>query len=504
MSAGLTALLLSTLLARDALAGKEESVRRLLALGRPEAAQRRCGGASLPSAATELREACAEAYWTTAVKTDTLAGWVRFQQDWAGTRRGADGFEQEARLALRELGEDAPEHHYQGWLDRYGTTGLAPRAEAHMARAGISAALADPSRIPAAVSAYRDHPDLVRLVERWPERFARVSVRDDVPAVTLDPPMPVQSFAAWAAAAPDGSVIDWAEVAILHLLELGLPREVVDALEYPPCPVPGWVLGASVTVGARTWFQPLEGSSACRSVALQVRDGHVVALQGIPLAAPDEPAVTSGNVLVPLAGPPGPPVLVGTAVQHVVGSCWLVIPLTGAIPYFTSQSASGLPLTPRLGVAEGDVVHVSQVLATATNLPVSALAAEPVFRATNPTPIEMGPLTRPEVKQVASDLATQGIPLVPARAWKVTMTGPSPQLVVEGTLADRPVRAVLNAERGVWRAHVWEGPPGEVTAFRWSGRGYVGWRSKGQPASTLARHEWVHFDDRGLVREAEP
>lgn len=340
------------------LAGKADSIKQLLELGRPEVAQQKCArsGAELSSADPALRELCAEAFWSEAVQADSVTAWLRYQQTWAGTAFADDAREQEARVALRELGQDAPEHSYRGWLDQYGGTQVAARADELLVKAAIRGALDDPKAAVDVARQYPDHPDVLQLVARHPSRFLKVELDGTRPQVIVDPPLAAidGASARWAVQFEGGAVVEWEQAVILHLEAQGLDRPTIERLgdderPFVPCPVDGadWTLGVTVDIGGSPAFLRHPGPEVCREawpVFAVFRGDRPIAWSDSPgrvvhFAEQDARELSGGGASVKLIGPSGPPQIGGPAtVGQPVGTLFLVTPLSGGVPYYVAQA----------------------------------------------------------------------------------------------------------------------------------------------------------------------
>lgn len=413
-SSTVVTLLAASLLAPGAAhAGRADGVKRLIDLGQVEAAQKRCerNGGILSVADPDLRAVCAEAWWSRAAQEDTVRAWIRYQQVWAGTALAAEAREQEARAALRDLGQGAEPYHYQAFVDRYGDTKFASQAQGMMVQSSIQDALDDPDKAVATARRFPDHPDALLLLKAHPSRFLHVkleprppgprtvgptgsmgTVTPVTPVVTVDPPiLKAPPAARWAVQYEDGAVAPWDQIAEAHLRELGLGQPAIDALkrrhggELLPCPAPGagWTLGVAVDIGPDTVFLPSRGVDACHNqpTFLVLRGGKLAAISAAPghlLEIAREGVPRTDGAPIELLGPVGEPVLTESAVVQPVGRLHLVTPPSGGMPWYEAQAPSSAPI-PLSGATLGSSPLPGgwSVVASGTAIQPGAVASTP-------------------------------------------------------------------------------------------------------------------------------
>jgi hypothetical protein len=525
-------------------AGPEIAVERLLDADRPAAAQRRCEQhqAWLSEAPVVLREVCAEAMWIRAAEEGTFAGWVKFQQDWAGTRRGAVGREMEATVRLNELGDEASEADYSTWLDSYATTGVATRARELQARAAIGSVrtLDDARRV---AREYPDAAGLEAMLVPWFEAFVHLKVDGERVDVRLEPEVDLPGSALrveWAGRL-DGKVLGWDGTVLRQFDAEGVPRELStrlarggDGLWFPPCSLPGVELGIRVTYGTLVAFFPRERPCGnAPPVYVSEQGGVMVALSPWPRARVSFPVAGDTaaehqadgvHTRVVVLGEPtadvwidGEQVLQAMKTSAEGARIWLARPLAGGLPWYTSappgESAFALP--PRaVGAPVVDGQGLDRELPPGRVLRWSPLlqellglnASNPALKASpTPAPAERTvaagepapPLIAEDLSRLGQELAAFGIE--PVEAWRVALTPDlGLEVVFRGSVQGAPVKGVFDplADGGT-RVAVWfdDLPGGRAVRPRAdSGVGF-GWTAAGGRST-----ESLRVDGRGLIR----
>ncbi len=362
--------------------GRADTVQKLLDSSRVEDAQKKCEkwDAWLSDTEAELREVCAEAMWARAVQTDTFAAWVRFQTDWAGTPKAEAAFDMEARVHLRDIGDEAEELVYAGFLKKYGETTAAPEARALQAKA----AMREVDSAEDAKKVAREYPDaegLATIVKPYFDAFVVVDVDPETHRIDarLEPEvrLPGSVLTVEWGVRRDTGIQPWVGAAVGHLDELNVPRATSVALarkpasdapegepppvKYPPCTLPDVDVGVHVKYGAIEAFVPTSVDCGGEDPAFAaVRDGQLVGLTLVPgidyrFATDRDAAIEwvrgDSRVRIPLLGTAKNEVkAVGPVLGQAVGRVFLVTPLAGGLPWYVlagpPDSAVSLPRDP--------------------------------------------------------------------------------------------------------------------------------------------------------------
>lgn len=341
-------------------AAKADTVERLLADGKTEAAQARCERweAWGPDEESAIREVCAQAFWPRAVKANRRADWARYRQQWSGTQSATDALPLEAKAALAETPSDTGEGALVDLAAFYKDT---PTAEAFRDRAA-AAAIRDASTGEAAravATRWAGHPGLAQLVQTFPEAFVKVAVEGRTVTWSVDPPVPLEGdlkpTVKWVAQWADGRTKLWDEAARELLLTWGVPASALalfpTATERPSLPVcftpgrpSGWGPGVELTLGETRLFHPVAWDEGCgpdalpsfvlvdqgEVTALSLRPGHRVELRRSVQA--DGRRQTRGY----LSGTGSTPLLWNGLVYERVGTAWAVAPLSGGTVWATA------------------------------------------------------------------------------------------------------------------------------------------------------------------------
>jgi len=359
-----TTLVLGALLPGLALAGKADGVEKLMELGKLETALVKCErlGATYSSSDQDLREICAEAYYEKAQEKNTVGAWIRFQQTWAGTSWIGPARELEGAAALRELGEGAEEHQYQSFMDRYGDTKYALKAEQMMMDAAVTGVdnAKDAVRV---ARKYPNHRLTPQLVEKYLTSFIRMDINGTDISVTIEPAisMPGKSpQGKWVASYSEAVFVDWNQNAEGHLKDIGASQMFIDRAKgnsagqvFQPCQIPEaeWELGILVELGDTRQFFPNAGVESCKRrpwPGFTVHNhGTLDALSLGPeltLRFPTDPASQAFgwgpqdvDTKIYIAGPSGKPILVGPVIGQKVGNLFLLHPTAGGMPWYVSQ-----------------------------------------------------------------------------------------------------------------------------------------------------------------------
>ena len=361
------------ILSTPARAGKADSVDRLVFDGKHEAAQTRCERWEAWDSREEhdVREACAQAFWPIAEARDTRAAWADFRAKWTGTETSARARSREAAAALRELPRDADEALLMELRGVYAGTPAAEDLEERAAAAAMrDAATARDAR--QAAQRWPDHPDLGRLVARFPSAFLTVEVDGRRVNWTVDPPVALTGTDAvavrWVARKSSGETRAWDLAAKDLLVAWGVPEATAKALPegereplLPICWVPGqpagWRAGVELSVGDGRLFHPIGWDDGCGPepfpVFLSLRGGRVIGISlrpGHSLDLTETRRDGLRNTRAWMSDPPGTPMLWNGWVHERVGSAWLVTPLSGGQPWatLTAPPSTAVPLTSAL------------------------------------------------------------------------------------------------------------------------------------------------------------
>ena len=375
MLAGLVLAMLA--LPRAALAGKTETIERLVADAKLEAARIKCDkwqAHLLEEEDTQpLREACAEAWWSAAEATDSEQAWSDFRAKWQGTSWDGRAKEKAGAAALRDLPERASEGDIQLLAARYANTSSGPALATAVADAAVRDARngEDALRV---VEKWPEHPGVPGMVERFPAQFLRVSVKGRKVDVSTEPVIaltgPLAPKVRWVLRDASGAKQDWDAAAGDWLEEWGVPRTVTAARPVPTdgapslplCSVPGLSSGVGpgveVAVGKGALLHPLPWGKGCgpsdwpaflsledgKLRGLSLRPGHFVDLTS--------EADSSGrqNIRGYLGQPAGIPQLHSGVVLQQLGPAWIASPVNGGMPWATAKppSARSLPVTEAL------------------------------------------------------------------------------------------------------------------------------------------------------------
>jgi hypothetical protein len=351
-----------------ALAGREDTIRRLMLEGKTETAQERCTKWEAPTNLEEplVREACAQAYWRQAERIDSVEGWISYALTWKGTEWATTAFSREAEAALRDLPEEADEATILDMATRYAGTKIEPELRAR----AIDAAYRDVKSSKAAVDVvnrYPDHPGRPGLVERFPEGFFTLTVTGRAVKWQMAPafrlPSTLEPTLTWVAREPSGRSRPWDTAATELLIAAGVRPETIAAVQpaaggeegprLPICWVPGmpegWTPGVELKVGKGTVFRPVGWDKDCGPEAwpiflvtrgsavagLSTRPGRRVDVLGPEVA--DKATIRSH--VKPLVG--GEAVLEGGAiVLPAANLTWLYFPTSGGAAWVSNRGPS--------------------------------------------------------------------------------------------------------------------------------------------------------------------
>jgi len=369
--------LLALALPSSALAGKIDTVQRLIADAKLETAQIKCDKwqAHMMESDEEqpIREVCAEAWWPVSEATDTEQSWSDFRAKWQGTTWDLRAKEKGAAAAFRDLDKQSTEADIKMLADRYASTSIAPSLLAAVADAAVRDATdgADALRI---VETWPNHEGVPGLVERFPKQFLRVAVKGREVKVTTEPPIALSGALTpkvrWVVRDAAGAQQDWDVAAGGWLAEWGVPATVTAARPVPTdgapslplCSVPGLPSGVGpgveVSVGGGRLLHPLSWGKGCGPADwpafLSLTDGD---LRGISLRPGHFVDLTSEadksgrkNIRGHLGQPAGIPQLHNGVVLEQLGPAWIASPVNGGMPWATAMppSARSLPLTDTL------------------------------------------------------------------------------------------------------------------------------------------------------------
>lgn len=523
-----------------AFAGKADNLSQMLADGKTELVQKKCErmSAFLPETEPAVREVCARAMLPLAEKADTFAGWVRFQNDWAGTSSEKRAREGEAAVRLRGLGSEASETEYATFLSSYADTASAAAAELLK----VQAAVRSIDDVASAKRVATDHPTAPGLIEAVAPYFdAFVTVQPGpTPTAQITPPLTVpghQPLVTWAGRVDD-TVMPWDEIVLAHLGEEGLPASRARLLQaagrpFPPCSLPGAEVGVRVQLGSLETFVPQEVACGGQQPGfISVRDGRIVGLSiasdhAVRFAGADGGrGVRWGTgeeaVVVPLLGGPGQDVIpLGSVIGEQIGGVYLVHPVSGGLPWYVVDgpppTAQPLPLG-KVGAPlpegveqtidpDGAVLTVGgkrRVLPAGAVRPLSPMYQEltglhdghDALGRVGRTPFEEGfwpegaealPLEVERQAVVEKALAPYGVRLT--KGWQVQLASdPALEVPFEGVLGTTRVRGIIDPKERSEKIRLFvvvapdDRTPPQV--FRHAGRTHVGWlgEREGRPA----------------------
>lgn len=360
------------------------TIQRRITANDYEGARKRCEKwkAEQPDADPALREVCAKADWPLAEARASAQVWQAYCDKWTGTEWATVATERLASATLRELRSRPSEDTLLELAERFPGTRAAQEALEQAADAAVRD-VTDGDMALRAARRYPEHPGLPPLVERYPEKFVQVLIREDnTISTTIDPPVPVPPYMeplpVWVARWPGGHSTPWQEVASNHLSEAGLsPEQVPIAGSGPPlplCALPGQPEGfhaaVEIRVGAGRLYRPVPWNGRCgpeaQPVVMTVSGGQVVGLSlGPDIQANLSARSLSGRLHTRafLSEAPGPPVLVGRHLFAPAGRLWLVTPLNGGPPWLTDRApptSASIPLSASLsGSGLPDGTHLA-------------------------------------------------------------------------------------------------------------------------------------------------
>jgi hypothetical protein len=356
-------------------ADRPDSINKLIQAGKLENAQSKCDRWAAHSAETEapLREACAAALWPLAEAADTERDWANYRTRWVDTSWATKAKAREAAAVARDMPDTLGEDELIALADRYAETPTGPAFRMAAGRAAFrDAASEDEAR--AVAERWEGHPELGRLVERFPAVFVRARLGPDGTAqLKIEPEIPLAGELApkvsWIAAEPGGDSELWDIAVKTQLAEWGVPASVASALPQgtaePALPVcfmpnmpPGWTPAIEIRVGAGRGVQPIGFDDGCgpdswptflalddnKVTGVSLRPGHHVRFAGT------KDAFERRIIGAWLPAPSGTPQLHDGTVTVQAGGGWLVWPISGGMPWATGRppAAEALPLTASL------------------------------------------------------------------------------------------------------------------------------------------------------------
>jgi len=324
-----------------------------------EGARKRCEkwGADAPDADPALREVCAKADWPLAEARDSARVWQAYRESWAGTEWADVAYERLAAASLKELRLPASEDDLLRIVADFPETRASRDAQERAADAAVRDVDSGAAALRAATR-YPGHPGLPPMVERYPEQFVKVLINaDQSVSTTIEPDIAVPAYMeplpVWVGRWPGGHTTPWREVASNHLIESGLPLDIVPIAgtgpALPLCALPnqpeGFHAAVEVRVGAGRVYRPVPWEAGCgldaKPIVLTVTDGLVT---GMSLRAGRSVDLSARSVdgrqhtRAFLTEPPGLPVLAGAQVFAPAGRVWLASPLTGGPPWLTDRA----------------------------------------------------------------------------------------------------------------------------------------------------------------------
>ncbi len=383
------ALFLSPLLASSASAADQhEVIQKLNGQRNYDSAAKKCEkwGAANASAASSLREACAQAEWDFARREGTVAGWSRYRARWAGTSFEAKALEQEANKALLDLGVKGSEDEYKGVAMKYEGTVASEDAWVKAAYAAFRT-IDSADKAHTVVQRYPGHEDAANVTMKYLEAFITVNFDGGTYDIQLDPAAVVpdgqELTSNWVSRYADGSISSWAQEGRRQLTASGLTDAfIAEAAGQPPEGSPalplcfnpsapeGWSVGVMVTVGRGSAFKAAPFDKTCDQdtppVFLTVADGKATGLSlgpghnvQFPTAVGDGSFEWGFENAVELFVPaePGTPVRVNDVIAQPLGtSIYMVHPIAGGLPWWwlTKKAPPG-------SLAFDDSLHASKL-----------------------------------------------------------------------------------------------------------------------------------------------
>ena len=349
------------------------SVRGLIAKNKADSAQSKCTkwNAQSPSSDSELREACAEAFWVRAEDVNTVAAWMAWREAWDGTKKAPEALEREAERALFTVPVSAPEADFLVIAKDYDGTKAGETAKSKAANAAFLRVNSEEEAI-RVCEAYSSDPKLPDLVQRYLGAFIEVRFDGKTTDVQLAEcaslPEGVELTTNWVTKDANGRFSSWNQTARDTLVAGGLAESFVDPMvasapegkpAFPVCfdaNLPeGVEVGVQISAGKGSTFMVAPWNQSCNEQtapvfavvsngqlsALSLRPGHVVSMGTAADAEPGGFFPTK----------PGAATLVdGKVVQKVQDGMYYVQPLSGANAWWllTSSHPKGssvLPLT---------------------------------------------------------------------------------------------------------------------------------------------------------------
>ncbi|MEZ4323314.1 MAG: hypothetical protein R3F61_37970 [Myxococcota bacterium] len=538
-----------------ALAGRADGIQKLLDSGKVSDAQDKCEKANAWLSETEpdLRQVCSEAMWLRALEEDSFAGWVRFQADWEGTPKVAAAFDMEAKARLRDIGDEAAEATYAGFLKKYGDTTSAVAARVKQAAVAMKSVQSadDAKRV---ARTYPEAVGLVEVVRTYFDAFVKLEFDGYEVTAKLEPEVRLPGAlltAEWGVARPNGFQ-PWTGAAVGHLDELRVPRPTTEKLAlmepgklaYPPCDLPGEKLGVLVKYGELEAFVPQSRPCGGKDPAfVSVRDGGMVGLTlkaGVDyrFATPTDAYVQwagDSRVNIPLLGTAEPRIFaVGPVLGQKVGRTWLLYPIAGGLPWYVLQGppddALELPPDPVSVPVPGDVritatedgdmrIERGDATSWTRSLPSGSVRVwsplfqelsglhdgHPAFRRvtadtlTGEVPEGGAPVALSEERMLEIEQELGDFRIQLDRAWQLQLEpDPKLEIVFEGKANGRRVKGVVDPREGsaAIQVFVFENKAAsteDVRVFRHQSRTWFGW-------SAADHVEALHYDGRGLVR----
>ncbi len=354
-----------------ALADKAESIEKLIDSGKLDAAQSKCDRWAAHSAETEapLRESCAAAMWPLAEAVDSERDWSGYRTKWAGTSWATRALAREAKAVARDMAPALSEENLLILADRYKATPSGPEFRDAAARAAIRDAKDEAAALKVA-DRWAGHASLGDLVARFPGAFVKVRLINGKPQTKVEPAIPLtgplEPRVSWIAAESGGGSELWDLVVKEQLAAWGVPDSVAGGLPQgtaePALPVcfipnmpPGWSPAIEIRVGQGRAVQPIGFDEGCgpdgwptfvalgggKVTGVSLRPGHHV-----DFASTTDP-LQRRTVAAWLPAATGTPQLHKGTVTLQAGSGWLVMPVSGGMPWATGRppSAKALPLS---------------------------------------------------------------------------------------------------------------------------------------------------------------
>jgi len=339
-------------------AERSDAVERKLSDNDYEGARKKCEKweASLRDTEPALREICAKAYWPLAEAADSAASWRDYTTTWAGTDWSTTATERLASATLRELPMDASEDELL-WITEEFYDSRAARKAAEMAGEAAIRDVTTGAEALRAAQRYPEHAGLSAFVERYPEKFVKVTITGHEVSITIDPEVALPDYMTptplWVARWPGGRTQSWREVATQHLLSSGLDEDMTRPQGAGPglpiCSIPGqpegWHAAVEVRVGTGRMYRPIPWESDCGAdvlpVVLTVTSGAVSGLSLAP--GHDLDLLSRGSDgrdhTRGFAGSLSDSLILSDGhIFRQAGRVWLVYPIDGGPPWLTDRA----------------------------------------------------------------------------------------------------------------------------------------------------------------------